>query len=62
MSLPHRGSHPRELFALGLREYRQNFFKPYRVIYRVVEPQMVIHLIADARCNMHSLLARRLLG
>ena len=59
--LPQHGAHPRELLALGIREYRQSFFKPYRVIYRVIGQQVVIYVIADGRRNMQSLLARRLL-
>jgi toxin ParE1/3/4 len=61
-TLPERGSHPRELLALGIREYRQVMFKPYRVIYRVLGARVVIYLIADGRRDMQSLLARRLLG
>ena len=38
-TLPERGSHPRELLALAIHKYRQTFFKPYRVIYRVLEPE-----------------------
>jgi hypothetical protein len=30
---PDRGTHPKELLALGIREYREVFFKPYRIIY-----------------------------
>lgn len=59
---PERGSYPKELIALGIREYRQTSFKPYRVIYRVMGKKVFIHLIADGRRNMQSLLARRLLG
>ena len=59
---PERGSHPTELAALGIKEYRQTAFKPYRVIYRVQGSQVVIYLIADGRRDMQSLLARRLLG
>ena len=61
-SFPERGSYPKELLALGIKEYRQTFFKPYRVIYRVVDGQVVIYLIADGRRDMQALLARRLLG
>jgi toxin ParE1/3/4 len=60
--LPERGSYPKELVALGIREYRQAFFKPYRVIYRVTSRQVVIYLIVDGRRDMQSLLARRLLA
>lgn len=61
-AFPQRGSHPRELQDLGIREYRQTLFKPYRVIYRVVGKQVFIYLIADGRRDMQSLLSRRLLG
>lgn len=59
---PERGSYPKELSALGIREYRQAFFKPYRLIYRVIENRVIIYMIADGRRDMQSLLTRRLLG
>jgi toxin ParE1/3/4 len=59
---PTRGSPPKELRGLGDQEYRQVFFKPYRLIYRVVGQKIMIYLIADGRRDMQSLLARRLLG
>ena len=59
---PTRGSTPKELRALGDQEYRQIFFKPYRLVYRVVEQQVVIYLIADGRRDLQTLLVRRLLG
>ncbi len=61
-TFPERGAYPRELAALGIREYRQTAFKPYRVIYRVIGQKVYIHVIADGRRDMQSLLARRLLG
>jgi toxin ParE1/3/4 len=59
---PERGSYPKELVSLGIKEYRQIFFKPYRVIYRVTGTQVIIYVIADGRRDMQSVLARRLLG
>lgn len=59
--LPEKGSHPKELVALGIKEYRQAMFKPYRLIYRIIDTQVVIYVIADGRRDMQSLLARRLL-
>ena len=59
---PERGSYPKELVGLGIKEYRQTFFKPYRLIYRVTGSQVIINLIADGRRDMQSVLARRLLG
>jgi toxin ParE1/3/4 len=59
---PERGSYPKELVSLGIKEYRQTFFKPYRVIYRVTGSHVIIYLIADGRRELQSVLARRLLG
>ena len=59
---PSRGSTPKELRSPGLGEYRrQVFFKPYRVVYRILDERVVIYLVADSRRNMQSLLTRRLL-
>jgi toxin ParE1/3/4 len=60
--LPSRGSRPKELPPGMESEYRQVFFKPYRVIYEVKRGEVVIHLIADGRRNLSSLLLRRLIG
>ena len=59
---PDRGSYVNELRCLGISEYRQIFFKPYRLIYRVHSKQVIIYVIADGRRDMGSLLACRLLG
>jgi toxin ParE1/3/4 len=59
-NFPQHGSRPAELPAGMATEYRQLFFKPYRVIYKITEDKVVIHLIADGRRNLQSLLMRRL--
>jgi toxin ParE1/3/4 len=59
---PERGSHPRELLGLGIKEYRQTFFKPYRLVYRITDRKVTIYLIVDGRRDMQAVLARRLLG
>ena len=61
-TFPERGSLPRELLALGIREYRQIFFKPYRMIYRIMERRVYVYLIVDGRRDMQTLLARRMFG
>ncbi|HPL49036.1 MAG TPA: type II toxin-antitoxin system RelE/ParE family toxin [Smithella sp.] len=58
---PERGVYPGELSVLGIREYRQVFFKPYRLIYRISGDKVYVLLIADGRRDMQSLLQRRLL-
>ena len=59
---PERGAYPKELLALGIREYRETFFKPYRIIYRIIENIVNVLLIVDGRSNMQSLLQQRLLN
>lgn len=58
---PERGANPKELLALGIREYREIFFKPYRIIYRVMDKNVYVLLIVDGRRDMQSLLQRRML-
>lgn len=61
-AVPHRGSRPKELPLELEAEYRQVFFKPYRVIYEVKRDEVVIHLVMDGRRSLQSLLRRRLIG
>jgi toxin ParE1/3/4 len=49
------------LLALGIREYRQTFFKPYRMICRIAGKRVYVYLIADGRRDMQTLLGRRML-
>ncbi|MBF0542832.1 MAG: type II toxin-antitoxin system RelE/ParE family toxin [Candidatus Riflebacteria bacterium] len=58
---PYRGSFPKELLELGIREFREIFFKPYRIIYKVIEKKVYVFLIVDGRRDMQTLLQRRLL-
>ena len=58
---PQRGNSPKELLDIGIREYREIFFKPYRIIYRVMEDNVYVLVIADGRRDMQVLLQRRLL-
>jgi toxin ParE1/3/4 len=59
---PERGAYPKELMVLGIREYREILFKPYRIIYRVINKNVYVLLIADGRRDMQTLLQRRLIG
>ena len=58
---PMKGSYPKELAWLGVKEFRETHFKPYRIIYRVTRRFVYIELIADGRRNMQTLLTVRLL-
>ncbi len=59
---PLRCNVPKELDALGIREFRQILLQPYRLIYRVAGSTVFVLVIADGRRDMQALLERRLLG
>ena len=56
-----RGSIPKELLSLGMRQYRQLIIKPYRIIYESLPEQVIVHAILDGRRDIQSLLTQRLL-
>jgi toxin ParE1/3/4 len=58
---PERGVYPKELLKLGIREYREIFYKSYRIIYRIIDENVYVLLIVDGRRDMQTLLQRRLL-
>jgi toxin ParE1/3/4 len=59
-SLPERGAVTKELRDVGIRDYREVYFKPYRVIYRVMDGNVFVYLIVDGRRDMQTLLTQRL--
>lgn len=60
-SFPERGAVTKELRDVGIRDYREVYFKPYRVIYRVMGGKVFVYLIVDGRRDMQTLLTHRLL-
>ncbi len=58
-SFPERGSVPRELEDLGMREFRQRPVGPYRAIYRVTDDAVYVHLVAHERQMLQPILLRR---
>ena len=58
---PRRGNYPKEPLDLGIREYRELFFRPCRIICRVIESNVYVLVIANGRRDIQSLLQRRLL-
>jgi toxin ParE1/3/4 len=60
-NFPARGAVTKELRDVGIRDYREVYFKPYRVIYRVMDGKVFVYLIVDGRRDMQTLLTQRLL-
>ena len=59
--LPLRGHVPPELDRIGVTNYREVHFKPYRIIYEIIGQDVFIHCVLDGRRDMQSLLERRLI-
>jgi len=57
---PRRGNHPKELLKLGITEFRELHWKPYRIVYRLIGRRAVILCVLDGRRDMQTLLQQRL--
>lgn len=59
--LPNRGAPVKELSALGIKNIREIYFKPYRIIYEIESEAVHVFCVADGRRDMVSQLERRIL-
>ncbi|MDA8241334.1 MAG: type II toxin-antitoxin system RelE/ParE family toxin [Nitrospiraceae bacterium] len=59
---PARGNCPPELRRWGILDFREVFFKPFRIIYEISGGTVFIHAVLDGRRNCEELLQQRLLG
>ncbi len=60
-TLPGRGHIPPELERIGVFEYLEIHYKPYRIIYQVIRSNVFIHYVLDGRRDLQELLQQRLL-
>jgi len=60
-TFPNSGSTPDALEQLNLAQYRQVISGHNRIVYEVRQKTIYVHLVADTRRDMKSLLTRRLL-
>lgn len=60
-TMPLRGHFPPELERIGVREFREIFFKPYRIIYQVIKLEVYVHCVLDGRRDLQDLLQQRVL-
>ena len=58
---PNRGHVPPELERIGIYNYKEIHYKPYRVIYEIAESTIYIHCVLDGRRSLQELLENRLL-
>ena len=60
-TMPLRGHYPPELERIGVLEFREVFYKPYRIIYQVIKSNVYVHCVLDGRRDLQDLLQQRLL-
>ena len=58
---PQKGHVPPELKRIGVAQYREIHFKPYRVAYEIIGNAVYVHAILDGRRDLQSLFEQRLL-
>jgi toxin ParE1/3/4 len=58
-TMPLRGRVPPELERAGVLEFREAFFKPYRIIYQIIKHHVYVHCVLDGRRNVQELLQER---
>ena len=58
---PDRGHYPPELERIGILNFKEIHFKPYRIIYEMIKKKVFIHCILDGRRSLQELLERRLI-
>ena len=59
-ALPRRGKYPPELQAEGITLFREVQCYPWRIFYRIVDEDVWVVAVLDARRNVGALLAERL--
>ncbi len=59
--LPEPGRTPPELEWIGVKNYREIHFKPYRIIYDIESANVFIHGVLDGRRDLQQLLEKRFL-
>ena len=59
---PERGTVVKELAEIGISDFRELYFKPYRIIYKATEVNVYVMLIVDGRRSLQTVLERRLIS
>jgi len=58
---PTRGHIPPELERLNVWEFLEIHYKPYRIIYQIIEKEVFVHGVFDGRRSLQDILLQRLL-
>ncbi len=59
--MPDRGHASPELERVGVMEFKEVLYKPYRIIYQVITSNVYVHCVLDGRRDRQDLLQQRVL-
>ena len=59
---PERGGYVPELLKNNIKDYRQLFESPWRIIYKIEDDTVNVLLIIDSRRNTQDILIEKLIG
>ena len=60
MPFPDRGHTLPELERINVYNYKETHFKPYRIIYQILDNKVYIHCVFDGRRDLQEVLENRL--
>lgn len=60
-TFPLRGHIPSELERIGVFDFKEINYKPFRIIYEIRESEVFVHCILDGRRDLQELLQKRVL-
>ena len=60
-AFPQRGQIPIELERIGVFQFRQIHYKPYRIIYEIIGHDVFVLCVFDGRRDLTDILQRRLI-
>ena len=60
-AFPKRGRILPELKLLEIENFLEIFYKPYRIVYQIIQDEVFMHCILDGRREIQKLLQERLL-
>ncbi|MFH0989610.1 MAG: type II toxin-antitoxin system RelE/ParE family toxin [bacterium] len=58
-TMPMRGHIPSELFDIGIVEFREIYYKPYRIFYSIENNNVLVHCMLDGRRDIQTILQER---
>lgn len=60
-AFPMRGHPPPELERIGMLDFKEIHYKPYRIIYEIYKSEVFVHCILDGKRDLQELLHKRVL-